>query len=124
VSVSSVLYAALGPLVSNRCYPNEFPQKDGHLPDWPAIRYTIVTEDAPASQCGTNDESTDDTGVQLDLVAGTYAAMRSLKVATLAALDATDPPCHRTGGAELYDAETKTHRAVLFYTFQASSPTP
>ena len=122
MSVSTVIYTALQGLVSTRCYPNEFPQRDGSLPTWPAIRYTIVSEFAPPSQCGTNDESTDDTSVQIDVVAKDYAAMRTLKGQVITALQSTDPPCARDGGQELWDAETKTHRAVLFYTFQASSP--
>ena len=121
MSVPAVVYAALQSLVSGRCYPSEFPQRDGVLPTWPAIRYTVIDQDAPASQCGTNDESTDDTTVQIDVVARDYAAMRTLKAQVITALADTDPPCSREMAFEEYDAETKTHRAILRFLFIASS---
>jgi hypothetical protein len=122
VSIGTVLFTALGPLVASRCYPSEFPQTGGNLPTWPAIRYTVTTLDASPSLCGTGDEDGDTTGVQLDLVAATYAAMQTLRAQVITALQATDPPATRTGGLETWDAETKTHRAVLFYSFHASTP--
>jgi len=121
MSVPEVLYQELRALVADRAYPNTFPQGDA-LPVWPALRYTIVSNDVAGSLCGTNNEDTDDVRVQVDIVATTYSGMRLLKSQVLTTLEETDPPCSRQpGGFETYDAETKTHRAVVDYLFQQSS---
>jgi tRNA threonylcarbamoyladenosine modification (KEOPS) complex Pcc1 subunit len=115
-----MLYATLGPLVAGRCYPLEFPQA-ANGPIWPAIRYSVVEETPEASVCGTNTGVDDQVRVQLDIVARDYSAMRTLKTAVLQALTSVSPPHTRDAGFEMFDAETKTHRAVLFVTFQPSS---
>lgn len=121
MSIPDLIYQSLRALVADRIWPNRFGQPDGS-PVWPAIRYTIVVNDPAASLCGTDDEDTDDVIVQFDIVAATYAAMRTLKAQLITALDNTDPPCSRQpGGFETWDAETKTHRAVLDFRFQQSS---
>jgi len=122
VTIPSLIYQELRALVSDRVYPNRFPQGNA-LPVWPAIRYTIVFSDPAASICGTDpDVAADDTRVQIDIVAETYSGMRTLKANVITALDATDPPSKREpGGFETFDEETRTHRAVLDYTFHPSS---
>lgn len=120
MSVPQVVYTALRGLVSDRCWPNRFAQPDA-APVWPAIRYVVVDAAAEAGLCGTDSEDTDDVRVQIDLVASTYALMRTLKAQAIAALAATDPPCSRVSSFETYDAETRTHRAMLEYVFQQSS---
>lgn len=121
MSVPQVVYDRLRGLVGDRCFPSVFAQGNA-LPVWPAIRYTLISADPGASLCGTNDEETDDVRVQLDIVAVTYPAMRALKAAAIAALDGTDPPCSRQpGGFETFDAETRTHRAVVDFVFQQST---
>jgi Protein of unknown function (DUF3168) len=116
VSVPTVIFTALSGLVANRCYPATFPQPPA-LPVWPSIRYTLSTNDTAPALCGTGDEDEDDIGVQIDVVAETHADMIALKAQVITALMALK--CAREpGGFEIYDAETKTHRAVLQYLFQ------
>lgn len=121
MTVQTAVFGALKGLVGNRCYPNTFMQ-GANLPTWPAIRYVLTNGEPDATLCGSNAEDEDDIDVQIDIAAETYEAMRLLKIAVLAALQSTDPPCVRqAGGFETYDTETKTHRASLTYLFQASS---
>lgn len=121
LSVPQAISAALGPLVSGRCWPNEFAQGNA-LPIWPAIRYTIINGDPSPTLCGTGDEDGDDVIVFIDVVAETYPAMRALKAQVITALQSTDPPCSRQpGGQEGPDGETKTQRVVMTYHFQQSS---
>lgn len=120
MSVQSAIYQALRALVADRVYPSAFPQ-GSPTPVWPAIRYTLISIDPAAALCGTVDEGGDDVRVQIDIVAETYAGMRSLRTQVVAALDGTDPPSSRMpGGFEAYDAETRTHRAVVEYRFYQS----
>jgi hypothetical protein len=107
-------------LVSNRCYPNTFPQA-GKEPEWPAIRYAIVSRAPVADACGTDDGSTDEVRVQIDFVARTYGAALALRDAGVAALSATDPPCLRDGEIENYDEQTRTHGVTVDFIFSPSS---
>lgn len=120
MTVPQTIYAALRALVADRVYPTQFPQGDA-LPVWPAIRYTLVASDAAASLCGTGGEEDDDCVYQLDIVAESWDNMRALKAAVVDALQDTDPPCYRQSVLETYDADTRTHRAILDYRFQQSS---
>lgn len=121
--IPELLYQLLRGLVADRCYPNQFPQPSGNsAPIWPAIRYTITSEEPAASLCGSNDGASDDVTVRIDVVAVTYSGMRSLKDSIITAIADTDPPSTRQpGGFETYDAETKTHRALLEYVFAQST---
>ena len=121
--ISELLYQLLRGFVADRCYPVQFPQPSGNSPPvWPAIRYTIISAEPAASLCGTNDGTSDDVTVRIDVVAATYAAMQTLRDLVIATIADTDPPNSRQpGGFETYDAETKTHRAVLEYLFQQST---
>lgn len=120
-TVPQAIFAALRALVSDRVYPNEFPQGNP-LPVWPAIRYAIITGDPSPTLCGSADEDEDDVVVFIDVVAETYPAMRALKAQVIAALQSTDPPCSRqAGGQESPDGETKTQRVTMTYRFQQSS---
>jgi hypothetical protein len=119
--ISAVVFTALRGLVSDRVYPSTFAQPDGNLPSWPAIRYTITAADPHADLCGTDTGETDDARVQIDVVAKSYGAMVSLRDQVMTALLDLDPPAVRDGSFETYDTETKTHRAVLEYSFYPSS---
>lgn len=120
-AVHKAILDALSSLVSNRIWPNEFPQGNP-LPIWPAIRYTVVTGNAFPTLCGTDDDDGDDVTVFIDVVATTYPAMRALRDQAITALKATDPPCSRQpGGQESPDGETKTQRVTMVYLFQQSS---
>lgn len=116
--ISAVVFTALRGLVDDRCYASTFKQvTDGA--EWPAIRYTI-SSDPNASLCG-SDRSVDDARVQIDVVAKTYGAMDALRAQVVLALEAVTPPCVRESEIETYDTETKTHRAILDYSFYPSS---
>ena len=130
--ISGVIFTALRSLVNDRCYPSRFPQEDiappgtitqaTNEPTWPAIRYTVVGAFNAADLDGTADVDTDDTTVQIDVVAKTYGAMITLRDDVINRMQAiTDPPNNREPGFETWDADTKTHRAILTYTFFASS---
>lgn len=128
--ISGLIFTALRGLVSDRCYPNEFPQELINAPGtqvgnstltWPSIRYQQVGGFNTPDIKGTDTESTDDTTIQVDVVARTYGAMRSLCTQVIAALQNTDPPATRDFFGEEYDEETKTHRGILRFTFYGSS---
>jgi Protein of unknown function (DUF3168) len=121
MSIPTLIFATLAPLVSNRVYPGTFPETVPAFANWPAIRSTLVTSNNAATVCGTNSVATDDTHMQLDIVAAKYSDMLSLRDAVIAALMNLNPPCVRDGLQEVYDAETKTHRAILDVIFQQSS---
>lgn len=119
--ISGVIFTALRSLVNDRCYPSKFEQPDGTLPPWPAIRYTVVNANNVPTICGTDDVDTDDTTVQIDVVAKTHGGMVTVRDQVITAMQATYPPCIRDSVFETWDTETKTHRCVLTYTFYASS---
>jgi hypothetical protein len=119
--ISAVLFTALRGLVSDRVYPSTFVQPDGNLPAWPAIRYTFIDSVPGIEICGTDDGATDDAQVQIDVVAKSYGAMVALRSQVVIALMNVAPPAVRTSGFETYDTETKTHRAVLEYSFYPST---
>lgn len=122
--IEGVVNAALKGLVANRCYPVIFPQNEaGDITiAWPAIRYTIVSSDNPADICGTDSMDTDDTRVQIDVVAKTHGAAVTLRDQVITAMMGLSPPAVRVGnGFQGWDSETKTYRIILDYLFTASS---
>ena len=119
--INGVVHVALKDLVNGRCFLDKFPQSPNEWV-WPAIRYSIVTEDAIPDICGTDDGETDETQVQIDYVAKTAGAALALRQQGRAALMATDPPCSRGSGFQGEDTETKTYRASDNYLFHPSSP--
>lgn len=130
--ISGVIYSLLSPLVAGgRCTPSRFPQEEIgapgttppslSAPSWPAIRYTIISAVNEPTICGTDNVDTDDTRVQIDVVALTYGGMVTLRDSVINAFMGTTPPCIRNHYFETWDAETKTHRGVLDFTFYASS---
>jgi hypothetical protein len=132
MNVGAVIRTALRSLVNDRCYPNAFPQEDiavpgttvqaTNKPTWPAIRYTLTDAQTDPTVYGTDTVDSDNSTVQIDVVALTYGAMISLRDQVIVAMMTTDPPCTREGYTELKDAETKTHRGILTYQFHASTP--
>mgnify|MGYP002133484995 FL=1 len=120
--IAAVVNSACKAIFANRFYPTTFAQKDGGLPRWPAGRYTIIDAVASPTVCGTDDESTDDVRVQIDVVAETLASCMSLTADVVAALQDTDPPCVRDSGPRYtFDEETRTHRSVTDFVFYQSS---
>lgn len=120
MSIPTVIKAALDSLVDSRVFPNTFPQEI-NFSSWPAIRYTVISSDNAPTVCGTDGIATDDVLVQLDLVAKTYSALMALRDAAITSLMTLTPPPVRAGMQETFDAETKTHRAILEVTFYQSS---
>jgi hypothetical protein len=120
--IEGTVYTLLSPLVADgHCLPSRFEQSRT-LPLWPAIRYTIVSNDADETVCGTDNADTDDVRVQIDVVAKTHGAMLTLRDQVITALMSNiPPPARQPGGFQTYDEETKVHRTVLDYVFQQSS---
>lgn len=121
MTIEAVLFNALKSLVANRVYPLEFPQVDGGTPVWPAIRYTFISQIPVLDICGDNDEPTDEVHVQLDIVAETYAGMKTLSRSVRFVMASFNPPATLEGGSEQFDAETRTRRAQFDYIFHGSS---
>jgi Protein of unknown function (DUF3168) len=113
------IFTALGPLVSNRVYPLTFPQ-DPDVPVWPAIRYTPTGGAMQFTSCG--DANDPDVTIQIDVVAATFAALLPLVGSVKTAFNTFSIPAvlENSPGFD-YDAETKTHRAVMIYTLAGST---
>lgn len=132
MTIAELLFATLGSLVNNKCYPNMFPEEliappgtvpaTINRPTWPAIRFQEISAFNAPDVNGTGDETTDDKTYQIDVVAAHWGTMRSLVGQVIAALESTTPPCTRDFQAEEFDAETKTHRGILRFTFYSSTP--
>jgi Protein of unknown function (DUF3168) len=129
--IEGIVFTALRSLTNDRCYVNNFPQEAIGAPattspaiaspTWPAIRYQVISSSNVPTICGTDTMDTDDTRVQIDVVAKTYGAMKALCDQVIAALAATDPPCSREGFFTGYDELTKTHQGSIDFVFYASS---
>lgn len=107
--MKAAVFNALRGLVSNRCYPDRFPQASSPL--WPAIRVTMAGGTTWQDLDGDGGADNDDLRVQVDWVAETADARTSLGTSIRTALEAINlvmdgPP------QELYDAETKTFRGT------------
>jgi len=113
------LFTALSSLVSNRVYPITFPLATP--PIWPAIRYTIVSNVPSIEICGDGGDLTADARVQLDLVANSFAALRTLRASVMTAMVTFVPPTIFENSTDDYDAETKTYRTIMDYMIYASS---
>jgi hypothetical protein len=114
MTTEASLFTALKGLVGNRCYPNAFPLTPPS-PTWPAIRYVFVGEVPAVALCGDSGDDDNDRRVQLDLVATTYAGVRTLRASVIAAMQAFNPPAVLQNSFGQFDAETKTHRETLEY---------
>lgn len=119
----AIIFAALGPLVSSRCYPVMIPQEEGTPPVWPAIRYTPAGGGIELDACGSGSAETDDQRVQIDCIAETYKAAGALCELARAAMQGLPVPCAADGAATYeFDDETKTFRAIQDFTIYGSSP--
>ncbi len=120
----AIIFAALGPLVEDRCWPVMIPQEKGKPPVWPAIRYTPVGGTITPDACGGGTAATDDQRVQVDcIVEGDYKACGALCELARAAMEALAVPTVADGPPLYeYDAETQTFRAIQDFTIYGSSP--
>ena len=119
--IEGIVYELLAPLVDGRCYASDFKQ-EADLPKWPAIRYTVVSQNPDEDICGTDTVETDDVRVQIDIGAKTHGAVLALRNDVIDAMAThTPPPARQPGGFQRKDTETKVHVATLEYVFQQSS---
>lgn len=123
MTIEQQLFTALRGLVNDRVYPVIFQQPDGTLPPWPSIRYSM-TNTPIEDLCGDGDDETSDVSVQIDAVAETHGAMRTLRLAVMAAMRSLPTPARLQVDLDDFDEETKTYRAILRYEVGGSSDPP
>lgn len=130
MSLESSLYSTLKSLVGNRVSPVIFPQPDGGVPTWPAIRYTQISNVPVVDLCGDGDDTTSEARIQLDVVASTFKAVRALRLQVMSAMSTAYPASPATADVPVavlqntsseYDPETQTYREQLDYVFIGSS---
>lgn len=117
-SIQRQIVSALGPLVVSRVYARTFLQPDGSLPEWPAIRMSVISGDDQATVCGNGGDEATDYRIQIDVVddrkkgeASFLSLVRQVKVA-LAAIDSTFVLAGQQDG---FDEVTRTNRCSLDY---------
>jgi len=120
MSLEADLFSALKSLVGNRMSPDTFPQPPA-VPVWPAIRYTFVSNVPFVDLLGDGDDETSEPHVQLDVVATSFSAVRSLRLQVMAAMRTFAPPAILQNTTSEYDSETKTYREIMEYSFFGSS---
>ena len=120
--IDQTVRAALKGLFAGRVYPDTFLQKNGKLPTLPACRYTRVSGINFTDICGSDHEDTDNTRVQIDIIAGTYDERETLIADVITAMMGLDPPCYRSDGVNReFDQETRNYRAFIDFIFTPSS---
>lgn len=127
MTLEADLFTALKNLVGNRVAPVTFPQAPNR-PSWPAIRYTLISTVPVVDLCGDGDDRTAETRIQLDVVAESYIAVRTLRLQVMAAMAALyvdvstgEQTTILENSLSEYDSETKTFREILDYTIHGSS---
>lgn len=119
MNTEQLIFDTLKGLVSNRCYPDTYPQAPA-TPVWPAIRFTKTGGNIDLDSCGSGLSDTDDETFQVDVVAATATSRTALREQIRTAMQAL--PCALSQSPiHTYDVETKTYRAILIYTFFGSS---
>lgn len=118
---SALIYAALAPLVSNRCYPVVFAQSGAS--GWPAIRYTPVGGTAWPDACGTGDGAEDTVRVQIDCAALKFDDAMALATQVRAALAAVPSPPFISEGPPVcnFDADARVFLARQDFLIDPSS---
>lgn len=120
-TVHGVIRSIIGSLVSQRYYPNKFPQEKT-APTWPAIRGTIVGRENELDQCGAGELDEENVRVQLDFCALTYDEVSQTFALACTLLAAASPAWIRQpGGFEDWDAEAKVHRITRDWVLYQSS---
>ena len=120
MSLETDLFSTLKGLVGNRVSPTIFPQPPA-VPTWPAICYTFISNVPVTDICGDGDDETSQPRVQLDVVASTFAGARALRLQVMASMRLFSPPAILELSLSDFDAETKTYREVMDYSFHGSS---
>lgn len=121
--IDAIVRAAINSVFDGRVYANTFPQTEAGtgLSRLPAARFQIISAVNAGTVCGTDDRSTDDTRVQIDVVAGDWDSLMTKVDETIAAFIDSDPPCTRENYFTTFDVETRTHRASIDFVFYPSS---
>lgn len=121
MSIESELVTLLGPLVGGRIARDVFPQPNG-LPEWPAIRFSLIDGQNAETICGTDGVETDDSTYQIDCVATTGIAADALARDVIGEMNLFPLPNVRTARrADPYDPATKTFRVSLDFLISPSS---
>ena len=121
MSLETDLFAALGPLVSNRCKPLIF-GREGQIPVWPAIRFTFISVTPSVTICGDGGDETADTRIQIDIADVTFVGVRALRLQVMTAMQTFVPIAVFENSFSSYDGPTETYREQLDYVTYASSP--
>lgn len=124
MSLEDDIFATLAPLVmtsasplKGRVYPNTLPQQF----TYPAIRFQVISGVPVVDLCGDGDEETDETHIQFDVVGDTFDSMMILVRQVRTAMATFDPPAILEFFSTDFDAETKSHRGLMEYSFHGSS---
>lgn len=124
MSLEDDIFEKLAPLVmisasplKGRVYPNTLPQQF----TYPAIRFQTVSQVPFVDLCGDGDEETDETHIQIDVVDNEYDPMMALVRSVRAAMATFDPPAILDFFNTDFDAETRSHRGLLEYSFHGST---
>lgn len=122
-AASNATRVACRSIFNGRFYPTTFMQQDSGLPQWPAGRFTVIDAVPFEDVCGTDDGETDDTRIQIDIVANTHNERATLEAQVIVAMmGITDPPCVRDiGPRHSFDEPTRTFRSTIDFLFHASS---
>jgi len=121
MSIESDLVTLLGPLVGGRVARDVFPQPNG-VPEWPAIRFSLIDGQNAETICGTDGVDTDDSTYQIDCVDVNGKGADALARSVVDLMDLFPLPTVRTARrADPYDPATKTFRVSLDYLIAPSS---
>ena len=120
MTVEASLFTALRAIVSDRCYPLAFPLSPPR-PQWPAIRYTLVSTVPAAALCGDTGDEGSDFRVQIDCVAQTFVEVRTTRLLVIAAMASFAPPAVLQNTSSLFDPETATYTESVEYLIHAST---
>lgn len=102
-------------------YPVKFPQPVRYAPEWPAIRYTFISEVPVIDICGDGDDTTTDVRVQIDVVATTHVQARSIRLEVMGVMSVFDPPATLQASSVEEDVDTNTFRCIMDYLVNPSS---
>ena len=119
---SALQTAELMALWSTRVWPDTIMQSDGGYPQFPAGCYLVVDAVNAPTICGTDDQSTDDSRVQVDIYATSLATVLQILDLVIESMMATDPPCTREDVRSIpFDPDTRTYGRSVDFVFNPSS---
>jgi hypothetical protein len=120
MSLETIIYNALKTLVSNRVYASTFPQQPA-TPITPAILFTFISDEVTQDVCGSGDEETANTRIQIDVYSTTFDSARTLRAQVIDAVALITPPTRWEGGFSSYEPDLKLHRCSLDFIHYPSS---